>query len=571
MAATPSASLPEFHPDHRPTREVFGWLLGGQRLRITLLVLLYCCFFGFQILVPYLVGRAVQDGIENGGGIARWALLLAGVIAVVTVSGYAAWAVLEMARLDGIVRTERAVLQQINRLGGEIGHRFSAGDIVSITSSDAASFGTLIATIGHVGGSLFSFFLAVALLAAQSVDLALAVLFGIPFMLLCLRPTFTSLETRNAAQRSKLATVNSLAGDTAIGLRVLRGLGGEDYFANRYQTACHNLQRAGEATARSRAVLEGAQVLLPGILLLAVVWWGARKAVAGQLAPGAVVAFYGYLTLLVRPLRFTILGISAVARARVAARRIHSLLAAQPSVRPAGTETFPQEVELRDPETGISISAGRFTALVDESPTRATAVLERLAGYAEPTGEVTGVPLSDVPIEQVRARIHMLHHDAHLFSGDLHDQLNVDGERSRDDIIRALHTAAALDIVGLDPADVELDPPRDQPYATHLALRERGRGLSGGQLQRLVLARALLAESDALLLDRPTSAVDARTERRIAARLARHRAGRTTVVATSSPHLLAVVDEVVFHGKQVWRGTHAEFRKHPAYRRSVRQ
>lgn len=552
-------------------REVFGWLLGAQRFRIALLIVLYCVFFGSQILIPYLVGRALQDGIENGHGLTHWALLLAGVIVVVTISGYGAWVVLELARMDGVVRTERAVLRQINRLGGEIGYLFSAGDIISITSSDATRFGSLIACIGQVGGSLFSYGVAVALLAFQSASLALAVLFGMPLMLLCLRPTFRSLEARNAAQRNQLAAVNTLAGDTATGLRVLRGLGGEDHFANRYRTACRDLQRHGEDVARSRALLEGAQVLLPGVLLLAVIWWGAHEAVAGRITPGAFIAFYGYLTLLVRPLRFTILGIGSFARARVAARRIHGFLTAEPSSDPGGPESFPDTGELCDPETGITITPGRFTALVDPSPARATSALERLARCAEPAGEIAGVPLSKVPIDQVRARVHLSHHDAHLFSGDLHDQLDADGHRTRDDIVRALHAASALDIVGLDPAHIELDPAPDRPYETHLTLRERGRGLSGGQLQRLVLARALLADSDFLLLDRPTSAVDARTERRIATRLARHRAGRTTVVATTSPHLLAIADEVIFHGSEVRRGTHAELLRHLAYRESVKQ
>ncbi|MCF6472492.1 ABC transporter ATP-binding protein [Nonomuraea sp. MG754425] len=571
MTYSAAAPLPNFASAHGPVRAVFGWLLGAQRYRIFLLVFLYCLFFGAQILVPYLVGQALQSGIGDGRGLTGWVVALAGVIAVVTLSGYGAWTVLELARMDGIIRTERAVLQQIMRLGGEIGRRFSTGDIVSITSADAVTFGYLISYIGMLGGSLFSYGVAVTLLATQAADLALTVLLGMPVMLLCLRPTFRALETRKSAQRAGIATANTLAGDTVTGLRVLRGLGGEEYFAGRYRTASRDLRRDGEAVARSRAVLEGAQVLLPGILLLVVVLWSTHKAVAGDIAPGVFIAFYGYLTLLVRPLRTTIMGINHFAHARVAARRIHGFLTAQPPARARGTATLRRQGELRDPETGLTFVSGRLTALVDESPERATAVLDRLARHTEPAGQLAGVPLTEIAMEEVRAHIHLLHHDAHLFSGDLHDQLDVDGRRTAEEIVRALHTASALDIVGLDPSHVDHDPPPGRTYETRVHLGERGRGLSGGQVQRLLLARALLAGGDILLLDRPTTAVDARTEARISARLASHRAGRTTVVATSSPQLLADADEVVFHGAEVLRGTHAELLRHRPYRDCVRR
>ena len=89
---------------------------------------------------------------------------------------------------------------------------------------------------------------------------------------------------------------------------------------------------------------------------------------------------------------------------------------------------------------------------------------------------------------------------------------------------------------------------------------ERGRTFSGGQRQRLVLARALAADPEILILVEPTSAVDAHTEARIAARLREHRAGRTTVVVSSSPLVLDAVDEVAFlhEGRVVATGTHAE-------------
>jgi ABC-type multidrug transport system fused ATPase/permease subunit len=125
---------------------------------------------------------------------------------------------------------------------------------------------------------------------------------------------------------------------------------------------------------------------------------------------------------------------------------------------------------------------------------------------------------------------------------------------------RALITASTDDILEALPDGLDS------------LVAERGRTFSGGQRQRLVLVRALSADPEILVLVEPTSAVDAHTEARIAARLRAHRAGRTTVVVTSSPLVLDAVDEVVFlrGGRVVATGTHADLlASDPAYRAFV--
>src|SRR6185503_12374464 len=116
------------------------------------------------------------------------------------------------------------------------------------------------------------------------------------------------------------------------------------------------------------------------------------------------------------------------------------------------------------------------------------------------------------------------------------------------DVHGALDTASAADILEALPEGLET------------LVAERGRTFSGGQRQRLVLARALAADPEILVLVEPTSAVDAYTEARIAARLRRHRAGRTTVVTSSSPLVLDAVDEVAFlhDGRVEASGRHSE-------------
>ena len=145
--------------------------------------------------------------------------------------------------------------------------------------------------------------------------------------------------------------------------------------------------------------------------------------------------------------------------------------------------------------------------------------------------------LGDLPLNRLSRNVlrrHILVSDtaALLFAGDLAQVLDVRGRASENDLREALRVAGALDILdGL-------------PEGLAGRVAERGRTFSGGQRQRLVLARAVLADPPVLVLVEPTSAVDAHTEARIAQRLRQRRQGLTTIVITTSPLLLEVADEV---------------------------
>jgi ABC-type multidrug transport system fused ATPase/permease subunit len=147
-----------------------------------------------------------------------------------------------------------------------------------------------------------------------------------------------------------------------------------------------------------------------------------------------------------------------------------------------------------------------------------------------------------------------------MFTGTLREELDPDGRRQDDELLAAIRTASAEDVlVALtDGLDSEVE--------------EKGRSFSGGQRQRLILVRALLADPSVLVLVEPTSAVDAHTEARIAERLRAARTGRSTVVLTSSPLLLDRVDEVIFvaAGRVVAVGKHRQLLEtDPQYRRTV--
>jgi ABC-type multidrug transport system fused ATPase/permease subunit len=394
------------------------------------------------------------------------------------------------------------------------------------------------------------------------VTLGLVVLLGVPALMLLIGPILSPLQRRSAHQRHLMGDLSNTASDIVSGLRVLRGIGGEQVFHDRYRRESQTTRRAGVDVARLQSVLDALQVFLPGVFVVLVVWLGARSAVAGQITAGELVAFYGYSAFLMIPLRTATEYANKLIRGRVAAQRVCRVLMLTPD------HTDPEIVapsppvgsDLHDVRTGLHVRAGLLTAIVADQPDESAALADRLgmcAPVVDDDVRLGGVPLPALRRAEVRERIVVSDTGATFFSGRLGDRLDV---RGRGGLQQALDTASADDI--FEAIDDGLDT----------IVAERGRTFSGGQRQRLILARALTSDPEILVLVEPTSAVDAHTEARIASRLRAHRAGRTTVVTSSSPLVLDAVDEVAFlsGGRVVAVGTHADLLdRNPAYRALV--
>jgi ABC-type multidrug transport system fused ATPase/permease subunit len=373
------------------------------------------------------------------------------------------------------------------------------------------------------------------------------VLIGVPVLLLAITPILRPLQRRSMTQREQMGELTTLASDIVGGLRVLRGIGGEDVFHQRYSRDSQRVRMAGVRVAKMQSLLDALQVLLPGLFVVAVVWLGARFAVRGSISVGELVAFYGYAAFLMMPLRTATEFAQKQIRALVACRRIVKVLSVEPEiVDPEEPVAAPGVGELVDHASGVTIQPGILTAIVSEPPEEAAAVADRLGRFTDANVTLAGIPLADLPRDTVRRRILVSDAGSMLFSGRLFEELDLRDSGDEARINDALRTTSSEDITEALPEGLDAD------------VEERGRSFSGGQRQRLVLTRALMADPEILVLVDPTSAVDAHTEARIAERLINHRHGRTTVVTTTSPLLLDRADHVTFllDGNVVAQGTH---------------
>ncbi|RFU40819.1 ABC transporter ATP-binding protein [Actinomadura logoneensis] len=516
-----------------------------QRRSVLAVAVLGTLFFLSQALMPAVIGRAIDTGVAGGdtGALLRWAGVLCALGVLQMVSSVTRHRMAVFNWLSACYRTIQLVTRQTTRLGATLPRRLTAGEVVSVGISDVARIGDVLDILGRGTGSVVAIVVVAALLLATSWPLGLVVLVGVPVILAVAAPLLRPYERREDAHRELVSELNSTATDLVAGLRVLRGVGGEALFAERYRGRSQDVRRAGVRVAWAESRISGAEVLLPGLLVALVTWLGAHFAQDGRITVGQLVAFYGYAVFLVEPLRTIGEMAQKFTKGRVAAGRVCRLLAVEPEIAHTGKRRVDGPAELVDAASGLVVRPGRVTAVAAADPRDAAAVADRLGRYAE--GDVTygGVPLAEVA--DVRSRVLVAVNEDRLFSGPLRETLAPPGE-PRLPLDAAVEAAAAGDVV----AGTGLDG--------HVA--EAGREFSGGQRQRLRLVRALAADPEVLVLVEPTSAVDAHTEAAIAERLGRVRSGRTTVIATTSPLVLDRADHVAFveRGAVVAEGTHRD-------------
>ncbi|MGS2613388.1 ABC transporter transmembrane domain-containing protein [Micromonospora sp. LZ34] len=550
-------------PDSRSATRYLLWLALRHKAVFSAGIALGVLWMVAQALMPAAVGRAV-DGLtrRDEGALVTWGLVLLGLGVLQAVAGILRHRCAVHNWLAAAYRTVQVTVETANRLGAALPRRVAAGEVVSIGTADISHIGHAVDITARGTGAVVAIVTVAVILLGASVPLGLVVVLGVPLLMAVVGLLIRPLHRQQQAYRDSEGALTTRAGDIVSGLRVLRGVGGEPVLSARYRAQSQALRADGVRVARVESLLEAAQVLLPGAFLVLVTWLGARFALRGEISAGQLVAFYGYTAFLVSPLRQLTETVDKLTRGHVAARRVVRLLRLTPElVEPARPARLPDGPgELVDVESGVTLLPGRFTALAATAPEEAAAIVDRLGRYADGEATLHGVPLRDLPLATVRERIMVADNDAHLFTGALRAELDPHDTADDETIAAALAAASATDIVEALPDGLDS------------AVAERGREFSGGQQQRLRLARALVADPETLLLVEPTSAVDAHTEARIADRLAIARAGRTTLVCTTSPLVLGRADHVIFleDGKAVAEGTHADLLdSEPRYRATV--
>ncbi|MFG2757122.1 ABC transporter ATP-binding protein [Streptomyces wuyuanensis] len=561
-------------------RDVLRSAVRGRRRSVALGVLLGACHQGGEAIVPVLIGLAIDRGVVEGdaAGLMMWL----GVLAVVYVG-------LSFSFRYGALAGERASVTAAHLLRVALVERVLApeggaedgrlpGELANIATEDAKRVGAVTMALIVGAGAAVGLVVGAVVLLRVSVSLGLLVLLGTPLLLWLGHLLSKPLERRSETEQECAARASGVAADLVAGLRVLKGIGAEPAATARYRGISRDSLSATLRAARAEAWQNGVVTLLTGAFIAVVALVGGRLAARGDIGIGELVSCVALALFLIGPLSEFSWVNAELAQGRASAARIAAVLGARPAVSTlptrmpdAAAQPIAAEgrLRLRDLSYGpleavdIDIEAGETVGVVAANPADASALLHCLGRRTDPERgavELDGRALTELDLAQAREVILVAEHDADLFEGTLLDNVAAaapaDGHGS-------VNPGAAMTASGTD------EVARSLPDGTGTAVTARGRSLSGGQRQRVALARALAADAPVLVLHEPSTAVDAVTEMRMAAGIKELRRGRTTVLVTNSPALLAVTDRVVLlregrvaaagdHGHLV--GTHADYR-----------
>lgn len=533
-------------PDTRSPGRFLLWCARGQRRTLLTGSVFGVIWMVSQAMIPLALGGALGAMVRRDKpAIVEWSLVVLALGLLQAVAGILRHRRAVANFLICATRIQQLIVRRATLLGGDLARRVASGEVANLGASDVERVGDALDVIGRFSGGVASYLVVAVVLLIASPPLGAIVVLGVPFAVLAIAPILKPFERRQTVERDQRTEASSLASDTVAGLRVLRGLGGERVFANRYEQASNDVARASMRTADLQALLDGAQVLLPGAIVVAVTWVGAHLAVNHTISDGELVAFYASAAFLVLPMQTFVETASKWTAAVVASRRILGVLTLDRNIETladAHDLDLPPRGAMVDERTGVQIQPGLLTAIVPATPEEGTALLERLARWNGPEDDDSG-PVSwagrsvdSIPLGWYRDHVVMLERSPFHLKGTLRQALEVgplDRALKSGAIEAALDSAQASEIVESLADGLDADLP------------ERWRSLSGGQRQRLSLVQALVVDPYVLLLDDPTSAVDAHTEVAIARSLSQARKGRTTIICTTSPLVAEQADEVI--------------------------
>ncbi|MGE5636906.1 MAG: ABC transporter ATP-binding protein [Nocardioidaceae bacterium] len=521
------------------------------------------------VAIPYLVGATVDE--VRSGGARLWPLALAVAVAGVLRLVFSVVRRLVAGRVSLGVEYDlrNRMYAHLHSLELAFFDAQQTGQLMSRSTVDLQSVRFFLGYgLIFMAQSAVTILVAAAVMLAVNPGLALVALAPTPFVIW----TASRFGRRNrpASQevQQRIAELTAEAEENVSGIRVVKAFAQEPRQLRRFERTVRRVFDQSMVSTRLRAFYSPLLGFLPQLGLAALLLVGGRQAIDGTISIGEFVAFYGYVLMLVSPMRMLGIALGMAQRAVAAGARVFEVLDREPRLTvPSGAPALPAgggRVELRGVtfaydggppvlrDLDLDVEAGRTVALVGPTGSGKTTLvllIPRLYDVDAGTLLVDGVDVRSVDVASLRRDVAVVSDDAFLFSATLRENIAYARPDASDEEVREAARRAGLE---------ELAESLPDGYETLVG--ERGLTLSGGQRQRVAIARALLAEPRILILDDATSSVDATTESRIKAALRDVMEGRTTFVIAHRLSTIALADEVVVleDGRVAAHGTHEE-------------
>ncbi|MGC9520272.1 MAG: ABC transporter ATP-binding protein [Anaerolineae bacterium] len=449
-----------------------------------------------------------------------------------------------------IFEVRNAVFKHLSRLSFSFYDRARTGDLMSRVTADVDALNTFF---GRAAVIILTNVLTLigifGVLLAWDWRLALVYVACIPLIVHGMSVYARRVRPSMGRVRRALSALSATLQESLAGIQVVKLLGREGYEQKRMEGQSRGVLQANLETGRITSLWMPYANVIMGVATALVLWFAGRSVIAGLVTLGTLVGFTTYIQILLRPIRQTGMMLSQTLRALAAAERVFEVLDTEPEVRdaPDAYPLPPVEGHVRFENVSFAYKGGNDSDA--EAPVEVTKALHDVSLEAAPGEMVALVGPSGAGKTTL---VHLLPRFYDVQSG----RVTIDGHDIREVTVDSLRDAIgiALQTVFLFDASIGENIAYGNPHATQKEIEwaarvaqmhefitalplgygtpvgERGVRLSGGQKQRIALARVLLTDPKILILDEPTSAVDADTERQMQQALEDVRAGRTTFV-----------------------------------------
>ncbi len=524
------------------------------------------------LYLPTLNADIIDEGVVTGdtGHIVRLgAVMLA--VTLVQIAGNVAAVYFGARTASALGRDVRAaVFGRVQEFSArEIGH-FGAPSLITRTTNDVQQVQTVVlltftltvaAPIMGLGG--------VVMALQQDVPLSALLLVVVPLLVGAIAFLITRLRPLFRVMQDRIDSVNRIVREQLSGIRVIRAFVRDEYERNRYGVANTELTDVSLAVGRLMALAMPIVMLVINASSIAVLWFAAGRIDSGQMQVGALTAFLMYLLQILMSVMMATVMFVMIPRAEVCAERIEEVLDTETSVMPPAVPVTTVDehgtlklrgVDFRYPGAeepvlrGVDLVArpGQTTAVVGGTGSGKTTLVNLVPRLFDVTaGEVLvdGVDVRDLDPDLLSAMVAIVPQRPYLFTGTVASNLRYGrADATDDELWQALEVAQAREFVEQMPGGLEA------PIA------QGGGNVSGGQRQRLAIARALVRRPEIYLFDDAFSALDYATDAALRAALARETDRATVVIVAQRVATIRDADRIVVldEGTVVGAGTHAE-------------
>ena len=544
--------------------------LGPYKRLLTLVLVLQAIQTAAALTLPTLNADIIDNGVLQGddGYIWRTGAVMLGfsfvqIIFVIAAVWFGAQAAMSFGR-----DLRRDIFQQVNSYSArEIG-QFGAPSLITRVTNDVQQVQMLVvlactmmiaAPITMVFGIVFAI--------REDVGLSVIMLVAIPILIVVLGIIISRMVPTFQVMQLKVDRVNAVLREQITGVRVVRAFVREPQEVERFAKANDDLTATSLRAGRLMSLMFPTVTLFISMSSVAVLWLGANRINSGEMELGSVVAYLSYLVqVLVAVVMLTFM-VSMIPRAAVAAERITEVLNTHSSVIPPslpitavierGTVdfdgvgfTYPGATSPVLSDISFRVTPGRTTAIIGSTGSGKSTIVDlvpRLFDVTEGSVSVNGVDVRQLDPDLLWGSIGYVPQKPYLFSGTVASNLRFGRpDATEEELWQALEVAQGTGFV------------QSMPLGLESPITQGGTNISGGQRQRLSIARALVMQPDIYIFDDSFSALDLATDARLRLALQTHVRNAAMLIVAQRVSTIADADQIIVieHGRIVGRGRH---------------